>query len=182
MVVIYHLAQLIRGDCIGFRTRYKRFLLNCISICTEIINTDAHLTFMVAAVHIAIYGEGQIAVIIYTDDPDRVLVIPAAHIAPLLVREAEHFRQFVFISVIKPEVSLLHKRHDRFIAVCLILDIICRGNSEQDSVPVKLLLRSLKNLFHIPVVVQQIDRIHQKPHTEEFLHIIKRSLAVFVLT
>ena len=85
VIVVYHLAKLIRRDRIGLGTRYKCFLFDRICIHTEIIDPDSDFSFMVAAVHIAVNCKCQIPVIIHTDDPYCMLVILAPHVPAFLI-------------------------------------------------------------------------------------------------
>ena len=85
MIVVHHFTELICCDRIGLGTWYKCFLFDGICVHTEIIDSDSDFSFMITAVHISVNCKCQISVIIHTDDPDCMLVIPAPHIAAFLI-------------------------------------------------------------------------------------------------
>ena len=126
---------------------------------------------MEAPVHISVDRKRKITVLIHADDTDRVLVIPAPHILTFLVRETEHFRQLSTCHVVKPEFSLLHESCHCAVAVGSILYVI-GSNPEEDAVLIEFLRRPLEEPFHIPVVIQQINRPFYIAYTEEFLNVI----------
>ena len=100
MVIINHLPELIRRDRIRFRTRYESLLLDHIAFYTEVIDPDAHFPFMRTAVHVSVHHKCKIAVIIHTDDPHSMLVIPAAHITAFLIRKTENLRDLSGLSIV----------------------------------------------------------------------------------
>ena len=179
VIIIYHSSQFILGNGKRFGAWNKCFFLNHIVGRVKIINVYAYLAFVYASAHISVYGKRQITVVIHTDNPDGVLVVPAPLVAAHYIRKAEYLVQFICFSVIEPEVSLLHKRYNRLVFICLILQIAGRDPKKNSSSVYRF--RSARKYFlHIPVIIQKINGIFQLADAEKLFYIVHAGSAVVI--
>ena len=90
MIIINHLAKLIRCDCIGLLTWYKCFLLDQISLNIKIIDSDTDFSFVFATIHISIHSKCKITTIVHTDDTYCMLIIQIPFICRICICKSEN--------------------------------------------------------------------------------------------
>ena len=90
MTVVHHLPQLVFCDGKRFVAWNKCLFLHRIFVDVKIIHVNTDFPLVLSPVHISINCKCRTAVVVHTDDPYFMLIIPAANVMSFFICKAEH--------------------------------------------------------------------------------------------
>ncbi len=162
---------------------YKDFFFYRILSYIVIIDSDADFSFVYAAAHIAAYRKYGIPFSVHIQQLDSVIRTHITYIRILNIRKTKYQGSLVCLLIVIPQFIRRHKRHRLAVFIHQILNIL-RHDSQDNPPFIQHMLRRVEDLFHRPVVIQQIGLIRplRMAHTEKLLGQIDIRLILFPFT